>query len=81
MSKFKAVIGAVTSVLGLSTPKAPAIPAPSVPAPPAPVRRTDTGANIVVGANDVKNQRVSGVRRTTSGSGLSGLGRGSGLNI
>lgn len=83
MSKFKAVLGAVTSILGLGAPKAPAIPAPAVPAPPAPTRRTDTGASIVVGSDDVKNQRVSGTRRTTSRAGdvLGGLGRGSGINI
>lgn len=83
MSKFKAVLGAVTSILGLGAPKIPSIPAPAVPAPPAPTRRTDTGASIVVGAEDVKNQRVSGSRKTSPRAGdvLGGLGRGSGISI
>jgi len=78
MSKFKQVF----SVLGLSAPKIPPMPKAEIPAAPAPVRRTDTGASIVVGASDVKNQRVSGSRTAGSaGSTLSGLGRGAGLSI
>jgi len=83
MSKFKAVLGGVANMLGLGAPKMPAIPAAKVPAPPAPTRRTDTGASIIVGSDDVKNQRVSGTRKTTSRAGdvLGGLGRGSGISI
>lgn len=87
MSKAAPIISAVTGVLGLamsSKPKAPVLPPPAVPAPPAPTRRTDTGATVIVGANDVKNQRVSGTRRSatsSSGNVLGGLGRGAGLNL
>lgn len=85
MSKLvSAVLSPVTSLLGMGkNPAMPAIPAPQVPAAPAPTRRTDTGANIVVGAEDVKNTRVSGTRKSatsSSGNVLGGLGR-SGLSI
>ena len=76
MSKIKSVLGA----LGLGAPKIPPMPVPEIPAPPAPVRREDTGASIIVGSDEVKNERVSGRRRNRD-SGLAGLGRGSGLNI
>lgn len=87
MSKFKKIIQSVTSLLGLSAPKAPEIniPKAQIPAVPAPTPRTDTGAAVAVGTSaDVKNQRVSGrssgsSNRTTVDI-LGGLGRG-GLNI
>jgi hypothetical protein len=89
MSKFKKIIKSVTSLLGLSSPKAPAIniPAPAIPeipAPPAPNRITDTGASVAIGTSaDIKNQRVSGRssgKGNRSGDAIGGLGRG-GLNI
>lgn len=62
------------------------LPTAQVPAAPAPTRRTDTGANVAVGTNAVKNQRVSGGGRATASSSssvdiLSGLGSSSGLSI
>jgi hypothetical protein len=88
MGKFKSIVKAVSSVLGLSAPKSPTIniPKAELPTPPAPTAITDTGADVALGSGgDVKNQRVSGrsvVRRKTSGSVdiLGGLGQ-SGLNI
>lgn len=84
MSKFKAILETVSSLLGGNA-KAPVIPAPAVPAAPAPVRRTDTGASIAIGSDNTKNQRVSGRSVGTSSSSssdvLGNLGRGSGLNI
>lgn len=87
MGKFKKVIKSVTSLLGLSPPKAPEIniPKAQIPAVPAPTPRTDTGANVAVGTSaDVKNHRVSGRSSGTSNRRtvdiLGGLGRG-GLNI
>jgi hypothetical protein len=86
MGKVKKIFKSVTSILGLSAPKAPEIqiPAAQIPAPPAPSAITDTGASVSIGTSaDVKNQRVSGRtsgRSTGSGNFLAGLGR-SGLNI
>lgn len=63
---------------------APKIPEPVVPAAPAPMSRTDTGANIVVGADKGKDSRVSGGKGSsktkTTGDVLGNLGR-SGLSI
>lgn len=85
MSKFKKILRSVTDFIGLTTPKSavPVIPTPEVPAPPAPTRREDTGAQVIVGSDAVKNQRVSGVRRSGSRAGdvIGGLGRGSGIKI
>lgn len=82
MSKFKAVLGAVTNILGLGAPKAPVIPPAQVPAPPAPVRRTDTGAQIQIGdPNRTGPSRSSGGSSSIAGNTLGGLGGGSGLNI
>ncbi len=85
MSKFKGIIKAVTSVLGMGAPKVPALPAPAIPAPPAPGAVATSGADVSIGTSvDLKNQRVSGRTATTttrkSGDPLGGLGR-SGLNI
>jgi len=77
-------LGKVTDVL-FGRPEQPDIPTPEVPAVPAPNRREDTGAKVVVGADAVKDNRVSG-RKSGSGSSqsggdvLGGLGRG-GLSI
>lgn len=86
MSKFKKVFGAISSILGLAPPKAPAItiPPPAIPAPPAPAPLTDTGASVFIGSStDIKNQRVSG-RSAGRSSGvmdvIGGLGR-SGLKL
>lgn len=86
MSKaVSTILSPVTAILGIGkAPKAPEIPAPEVPAAPAPTRRTDTGASIIIGSDDVKSQRVSGTRRaasSSSGNALGGLGRGAGLNL
>jgi hypothetical protein len=85
MSKFKKVFKSVSSVLGLSPPKAPPLPKVQIPATPAPSRRVDTGATIVVGSDAGKNKRVSGRGSGSSSRGggdiLGGLGRGGGLNI
>ena len=85
MSKFKKVFKSISSILGLSPPKAPPLPKVEIPATPAPNRREDTGAKIVVGADAAKNKRVSGRSSGTggtrsSGDVLGGLGRG-GLSI
>lgn len=70
-------------------PETPSIPKAEVPAVAAPGNRTDTGASVSIGtgAEDIKNQRVSGgsrkSRKSSSSSGgdvLGGLGR-SGLSI
>ena len=84
MSKFKKIFKSVSSLLGLSPDKAPALPAVKTPAVPAPSRRVDTGATIVVGSDASKNKRVSGRSSGSSGSSgdiLGGLGKGGGLNI
>lgn len=78
MSKFKKIL----SMVGLGSPKIPALPVPEIPAPPAPGAVSSSGADVSVGTSaDIKNQRVSG--RTSSGSGgskksnpLGGLGLG-----
>jgi len=66
------------------SPRIPTLPAPKIPDAPAPGPVTDTGASIVIGSTDVKNQRVSGrsaARKKTTGTDvLGGLGS-SGLNI
>lgn len=66
-------------------PEQPDIPVPEIPAAPAPSTRTDTGANVVVGADKVQDKRVSGGSSTSTGSSsggdvLGGLGKG-GLSI
>jgi hypothetical protein len=81
MSKFSNILGSVTDLLGLGTPKAPAIPAPQVPAPPAPVLRTDTGAIIQVGNPTANSKKSSSGGSSIAGNVLGGLGGGSGLNI
>ena len=95
MAKFAAVIPLVSAVLGIAssvralTAKSSKaaevnVPTAEAPASPAPVRRQDTGANITVGADSVKNQRVSGggtKRRSNTTDFLGGLGAGSGLSI
>lgn len=63
-----------------------AIPQAKVPAAPAPTRRTDTGSNVVLGANNVANQRVSGSRTGVTvapaqADVIGGLGGGSGLTL
>ena len=81
-------IGAAGTAYQMSqgAPKTPAIPKAEVPAVAAPGYRTDTGASVSIGtgAEDIKNQRVSGrSRKSSSSSGgdvLGGLGR-SGLSI
>ena len=45
MSKFSKLLGGALSILGLGTPKVPALPVPKIPAAPAPTRRVDTGAS------------------------------------
>jgi len=75
----------VGSILGFGKkPEMPSIPAAKIPAAPASAIKQDTGAQVVLGTADTKNQRVSGRTRksATGGSGdvLGGLGR-SGLNI
>lgn len=81
------VVETVSSLLfGKDEQPAIEIPEAKIPAVPAPNRREDTGANIVVGADAAKNQRVSGRKSGSGGSGtsggdvLGGLGRG-GLSI
>ncbi len=65
-------------------PEQPEIPEAEIPAAPAPSTRTDTGASVVVGADSVKDKRVSGGTSSSSSSGtkdvLGGLGKG-GLSI
>lgn len=77
MSKFKKVL----SVLGLGSPKIPALPVPEIPAPPAPGAVSNSGADVSIGTSaDIKNQRVSGRSSTGGGSSksnpLGGLGLG-----
>lgn len=95
MAKLAAALPMVSTVLGIAssikslTAKAPKaaevnIPAAEAPAAPAPVRREDTGANVTIGADAVKSQRVSGggtKRRSNTTDILGGLGAGSGLSI
>ena len=85
MSKFSKIFSSISSLLGMKPQKAPDLPEAKIPAVPAPSRRTDTGANVVVGADAAKNKRVSGRKSSsgTSSSGgdiLGGLG-GGGLSI
>lgn len=52
-------------------PDMPTIPEPAVPAAPAPSRKQDTGAIVKTGADsaaDIRNQRVSGGRSSSSSS-------------
>lgn len=79
------VVESVSNLLfGKDESAAVEIPEPKIPAAPAPSRREDTGANVVVGADASKNQRVSGrtsgSSSSSSGDVLGGLGRG-GLSI
>lgn len=79
-----AAVGSLGASLLAPTPKAPALPAPQVPAVAA-SKRTDTGATVVLGSDEIKSQRVSGRRATGGGTAtgdvLGGLGAGSGLSI
>lgn len=77
------LVEAVTGLLGFNKPKIN-IPEPKVPAVPAPNRRTDTGAQVVVGSDAGQDTRVTG-RKAGSGTSsvtdvLGGLGK-SGLSI
>lgn len=86
MSKFKGIVSLVTDALGMGKQKAPEINIPEavVPAQPAPTRRETAGADVVLGTDSIKNQRVSGGGKTAKKKGtnvLGGLGGGSGLNI
>jgi hypothetical protein len=71
-------------LLGPKDSGAPDIPEPAIPAAPAPKKREDSGAEIVVGADAVKDQRASGKGSSSSSSSggdvLGGLGKG-GLSI
>lgn len=87
MGKVRMIAKLGTKVLGIATPKTPAIniPKPELPVPPAPNAVTDTGADVNIGSGvAVKNQRVSGRsvvrRKSASADILGGLGQ-SGLNI
>lgn len=82
MSKFSKLLGGALSILGLGTPKVPALPVPKIPAAPAPTRRVDTGASVIIGS-PTTDQRVSGGGNTSIGRKvdiLGGLGLG-GLRI
>lgn len=75
-------VNSITSLV-FGKPATPDIPEAQIPAAPAPTRREDTGANIVLGADAAKDQRVSGGKSGGSSSTrdvLGSLGRG-GLNI
>ena len=87
------VVGAGVSVAGalgvFGGNKAPTLPTPQLPAQAATTSRNDTGSQIVVGADSVRNQRVSGGSNTNGGTQaqstnvndiLGGLGAG-GINI
>lgn len=83
MSKIKKIVKSVTGALGLGAPDV-SIPDAVIPAAPAPMTRTDTGANIIVGSDAVRDARVSGSRTSSSRRAtdpLGGLGIGAGLNI
>ena len=82
------IIGAISSLLGFSAkPAEPEInlPTAQAPAPPAPSRKVDTGAKVQLGSGtSIKDQRVSGRRRSTATSARSvigSLGGGSGLRV
>ena len=78
-------VGELISDTLFGRPEQPDIPEAKAPAPPAPSRREDTGAKIVVGADAVKDARVSGRKSSKSstksgGDVLGNLGSG-GLSI
>jgi len=60
MSKFKKILGSVTSMLGLG---APDMPTPAIPAAPAPVPRDNAGANVVIGTSDPTRASGSGTAK------------------
>lgn len=87
MSGWAVGISAAVSAIGIGvqamTPS-PKMPQAVVPAAAASGAREDTGAQVKLGVNDVKDSRVSGVRKNTTSSSsvdvLGGLGRG-GLSV
>lgn len=82
MSKFKAILGSVTSILGLGAAKAPALPTPEIAAAPAPTQNNDTGATIVIGRDAATGDRITGSNKKRKvGDVLGGLGQSSGLNV
>ena len=83
MSKVSHLLSAVTSILGLSPAKAPALPTPAIAAAPAPTQNNDTGATIQVGnTNNNGTDRISAPNKKRKvGDVLGGLGQSSGLNV